>query len=89
MYALKFKAGTHILNCSVADNLPSTNSSWLRKHNYDESRVSPHEGNAALKSEAMYLPVLARILCSLLTKSAMYCLLTVLDEPAEKIASSA
>ena len=27
-------------------------------------------------------PVLARILCSLLTKSAMYCLLTVLEEPA-------
>ena len=31
----------------------------------------------------MHLPVLARILCSLLTKSAMYCLLTVLEEPAE------
>lgn len=29
-------------------------------------------------------PVLARILCSLLTKSAMYCLLTVLEEPADE-----
>ena len=33
-------------------------------------------------------PVLARIRCSLLTKSAMYCLLTVLEEPAEKLATS-
>ena len=33
--------------------------------------------------------MLARILCSLLTKSAMYCLLTVLEEPAEEATTSA
>ena len=37
-------------------------------------------GNACCS--IVHTPVLARILCSLLTKSAMYCLLTVREEPA-------
>ena len=36
----------------------------------------------------LHSPVLARSLCSLLTKSAIYCLLTVLEEPAEGIPPS-
>lgn len=42
-------------------------------------------GKSHLRTQGLEwaLPVLARILCSLLTKSAMYCLLTVLEEPAQ------